>query len=76
MTMHRLNTANAADLFEGRRPEERTLTDYCRTPFSFGLVLLIPVIIMVWAFVNVVQARPMLHILKPDSLTVLEVTGR
>jgi hypothetical protein len=25
MTEHRLNTANAADLFEGQRPEERTL---------------------------------------------------
>ena len=43
MTTHRPNTANAADLFEGRRPEERTLIDFCRTPFSFGLVPLIPV---------------------------------
>ena len=74
MTTHRPNTANAADLFEGLRPEERTLIDYCRTPFSFGLVLLIPVIMMVWAFVGVMQSRPVLQILeRPESSTLLEV---
>jgi hypothetical protein len=74
MTTHQLDTAHAADLFEGPRPEERTLTDYCRTPFSFGLVLLIPVTIMVWAFVAVLQSRPVLQILKsPESSILLNV---
>ena len=57
MTMHRLNTANAADLFEGRRPEERTLIDFCRTPFSFGLVLLIPVAVMLYGFISGMQSQ-------------------
>ena len=47
---HWLTPANAADLFEGRRPEERTLIDACLTPFSFGLILLIPVALMITAF--------------------------
>jgi hypothetical protein len=57
-TAHRVMTAYAADLFEGRTPEERTLIDVCRAPFSFGLLLLIPVAIMLTAFVFVLQSRP------------------
>ena len=77
MTMHRLDTAHAADLFEGPTPEERTLTDYCRTPFSFGLVLLIPVTIMLWAFIVVLQSRPVVHILKsPQSSILFDVVSR
>jgi hypothetical protein len=77
MTMHQLDTAHAADLFEGPRPEERTLTDYCRTPFSFGLVLLIPVTIMVWAFIDVLQSRPVVDILKrPQSSILFDVVSR
>jgi hypothetical protein len=55
-----LTSADAADLFEGPRPEERTLSDACRTPFSFGLSLLIPVLLMVAAFVLILHSRPTL----------------
>src|SRR5688500_2450495 len=76
-TMHRLDPAHAADLFEGPTPEERTLTDYCRTPFSFGLVLLIPVTLMVWAFVDVMHSRPVIQILnKPQAMSLLELLAR
>jgi hypothetical protein len=55
-----LTSADAADLFEGPRPEERTLIDACRTPFSFGLSLLIPVALMLAAFVLILYSRPTL----------------
>ena len=58
VTAHGLITADAAELFEGQRPEERTLVDACRPPFSFGLLLLIPVVIMVAALMMVLQGRP------------------
>ena len=77
MTKHQPYTAHAADFFEGSRPEERTLIDYCRTPFSFGLVLAIPVTLMVWAFVVVLQSRPVLKIMnRPESATVFDVLTR
>ena len=57
ITEHWLTSADAADLFEGPRLEERTLIDACRTPFSFGLILLIPVVLMVVAFVLLLQSR-------------------
>jgi hypothetical protein len=58
VTAQWLITADAADLFEGQRPEERTLVDACRPPFSFGLLLLIPAAIMVAALIMVLEGRP------------------
>jgi len=76
-TRRRLNPAPAADFFEGPRPEERTLTDFCRAPFSFGLVLLIPVSLMVWVFVVVMHSQPVLQILnKPQAASLLELFTR
>ena len=57
ITAHWLTSADAADLFEGPRPEERTLIDTCRTPFSFGLTLLIPIALMIVALVFLIQWR-------------------
>ena len=54
---HWPNSADAADFFEGSTPEERTLIDYCRTPFSFGLILWIPVVLMITAFVLILNSR-------------------
>ena len=54
---HGHTPANAADLFEGQRPEERTLIDACLTPFSFGLTLLIPIALMITACVLLLQSR-------------------
>jgi len=58
VTAQWLITADAADVFEGQRPEERTLVDACRPPFSFGLLLLIPTAIVVAAVIMVLQGRP------------------
>ena len=56
-TAHWLTSADAADLFEGPRPEERTLIDACRTPFSFGLTLMIPVALLIAALMLLLQSR-------------------
>ena len=51
LTAHWLTTASAAAVFEGStQPEERTLIDACRTPFAFGLSLLVPVALIVGTF--------------------------
>jgi hypothetical protein len=55
-----LTSADAADLFDGPTPEEQTLVDACRTPFSFGLTLLIPVALMIAAVALILHARPAL----------------
>ena len=55
-----LTSADTDDLFEGPRPEEWTLVDACRTPFSFGLTLLIPVALMIAAVALILHARPTL----------------
>jgi hypothetical protein len=56
---HGLTTASAADLFEGStQPEERTLTDACRTPFAFGIVTLIPTALIIGAFIYLTLCHP------------------
>lgn len=57
ITEHWLTSADAADLFEGQPPEERTLIDTCLTPFSFGLTLVIPVALMIAALIFLLHWR-------------------
>jgi hypothetical protein len=71
-------TASAADLIAGQRPQERTLIDFCRSPFSFGLLLVVPIAIVVVVFVVILRMKPALlqMFTGAEPASVVNVFGR
>src|SRR6478736_1981417 len=57
----RLDTAYVDDLYEDSNDaDDWGLADACRTPFAYGLVTLMPAVMMIGALLFLLHARPML----------------
>ena len=57
----RLDTAYVDDLYEDSKDaDDWGLADACRTPFAYGLVTLMPAVLMIGALLFLLHARPML----------------